>query len=362
MGSEPRDGVRPAGTVPLEGAGPSPTGGPGPSPPGPVKAPPPARSFRWIIGVGGFALALFVPWFALAYLYPSPVGIWVPAIPYLLFALLASAVVLGWGLLRAPRGRRWLPAYGGVIAVGVAVGLGVAGVTGLAANVVLGCPSLPPSTSLTPLSDGWEKVPVAAWTSDGRPVLYFFGATWCPYCSASSWAIWKALTEFGTLSGNSTSYSFGPPEPYPYTPEMVLAQASLASATIDFQVTEYNGSIDGGTAVPSTCVQQAYVTSYSEGDIPFLVLNGQYLHLGSLYSPANLSAWNRTNDANGAAYVARSVAGENGTPWELVDEQSWWIMAFLAHGSGTPVATLAEEYGWSASTEQNVSMLVDRLT
>jgi hypothetical protein len=323
-----------------------------------------SRAGRWSLArVGYLLVALFAAWFVPSYLLPSPVGLWVPAIPYLLVALTGAALVLGFALVRPGHGPRWLPSYRSTVVVGAAVGIGVAAIAGLTAGVALGCPTLPPPASLVPKADGWEKVPAAAWSSDGRPVLYFFGAVWCPYCSASSWAIWKALTELGSVSGNVTSYSYGPPEPYPDTPEMVLANAAVGpkgahGPAVDFQVSEYNGTTDGAVVAPATCAQHAYVAAYSGGNIPFLVIGGQYLHIGSLYSPANLSSWNRTNDPNGAAYVERSVADENGTPWATVRGQAWWILALVATSDGyttSSVAMLAADYGWSTATEQNVS-------
>ncbi|HYA11215.1 MAG TPA: DUF929 family protein [Thermoplasmata archaeon] len=324
----------------------------------------PQAERRWTLARVGYLLVpLFAVWFTVAYLVPSPVGVVVPAIPYLALASAGAAFVLVYGLWRATEGRRWTKVYRNTMVVGVAVGSVVAGLIGLSGGTILGCPYLPPSSSLRSTIQGWSTVPTSPWKDGGRPVLFFYGGTWCPYCSASSWAVWKALTEYGTVSGNFTAYSFPSPEPYAYTPEMVLASVHLSSPAIAAQVNEYAGSVDGRLDGTANCSQQAYVTAYdlcSTCGVPFLVINGQYLHIGTLYSPHNLSAWNRTNNASGAAYVADSVRSESGRPWLTVRNQSWAIMAFLARSTGESVPALATTFGWSPTTMSGVWADVNR--
>ena len=319
---------------------------------------------RWTLTRITYLLAPAVGiWFLLAYVAPSPVGILVPAIPYLALVFAAVAVILVYVLYRHTEGRRWSAPLRKAVVYGVVLGLVVAGGIGLVGALIFGCPYLPPASSLTPTGgSGWNTGPLPAWQTNGAPVTFFYGATWCPYCSASSWTIYKALTEYGTVTGVSLYHSYiGNGEPYPGTPEIVLSNAQLSSKNghgpaVDFQVTEYNGGVDGTYAATATCTQQAYVSSYASG-IPFLVVNGQYIHLGTLIDPQALAPWNYSNSGNtlsGASSVQSSVVSESGTPWSIVQDQAWWIMAFIAKSIGTPVATLASEYGWSASTTANV--------
>lgn len=310
-------------------------------------------------------------WFVFAYFVPSPIGLLLPAIPWLGLVLAVAAIVLVWTLWRATRGPRWTKTYRNTVVGGVIVGIVVAGGIGLTYSIALGCPLLPPSSSLSPLGNsGWSKVPTGTWQESGQPVVYFYGATWCPYCSASSWALWKALTEFGSVSGTYTYYSYGAPEPYQYTPEMVLSGASMGAKNgngpaITFQVSEYNGGSDGTTPSTSSCFQQAYVSAYASG-IPFFVVNGQYMHDGTLYNPSNLSAW--SNGANGgAASVQTSVSTESavqgGNPWQVVQNQAWWIMAFivLSLGGASQISTLHSQFGWSTQTTSAVTNYTNQI-
>ncbi len=317
-----------------------------------------ATARRWTLPRIGYVLVPLVGvWFLLALVAPSPVGLLVPAIPYLALALAGAAVLLLYALSRGTAGPRWSKVYRTGVITGIVGGLLVAGGIGLVATVALGCPYLPPSGSGTAEPDGWTEYHVGAWQDDGRPVVFFYGATWCPYCSASSWALWKALSEFGSVSGTSFGYSYGPPETIQYIPEVILASTSLSSSSASFQVSEYVYGSDGVLPGTANCYQSAYVSAYSGGGIPFYVVNGQAIHSGTLVDPESLSGW--ANGANGGYHtVAQAVAAENassGSPWLAVDSATWWMMAWMAKASGDTVASLAAEYHWSPDDETQVS-------
>ncbi|MGA8543601.1 MAG: DUF929 family protein [Thermoplasmata archaeon] len=323
------------------------------------------RERKWSLPRIGYLLVPVVGiWFAIAYLLPSPVGVLVPAVPYLALALVAVAFLLLFGLLRTTQAR-WSKAYRKSLVTGVVLGLVLSGVIALGGALLFDCPVLPPASTARGEPDpGWTAVTVSPWKEGGQPVVYFYGATWCPYCSASSWAIWKALTEFGTVTGTYTSYSYGPPEQITYIPEMVLANAHLASSTVNFQVSEYVAGSDGVVPGTSSCIQQAYVTAYSGSEIPFLVVNGQYLHSGiSIIPPTNLESW--AGGAHGGAPAVQSaVASENtsaDSPWLQIETQAWWLMAFMVESCAVSVGQLASEYHWSSATQAAVTTDVQQI-
>ncbi len=304
-------------------------------------------------------------WFALAYFLPSPVGVLLPALPYLGLVLAGLAFALAFGLWRTAPGRRWSSVYRKTVIGGVVLGLVVSGLIGLTGVVAFGCPYLPSAASLTAMSEpanvsGWEQVHASPWQVDGKPVLFFYGAVWCPYCSASSWAIWKAISSFGgSVPGSAFSEysSSASAEPYKNTPEVVLEDAT-SSATVAVEVAEYTGGVDGAAPTTSSCYQQAYVAAYETG-IPFVVIGGQYLHVGSLYSPEDLAAWADGADGGDLA-VKNSVHNETaapsgGDPWQTVQSQAWWLMALLVKAAGASPAFEAATYGWSKSTQASVT-------
>jgi thiol-disulfide isomerase/thioredoxin len=328
-----------------------------------------AKRSTWTMARIGYLVApLLGIWFLVAYLAPSPVGLILPAIPWLALGFAVAAFILAFGLWRA-KGARWSKLYRTTLTYGIVTGLALVGITAAAGILIFGCPYLPPAASLTTQSasgqpSGNSELNIPPWTSGsmhpwqdgGKPVLYFYGASWCPYCSAGSWAIYKALSEFGSLSGQYTSYSSSS-DVYAGTPEMVLGNAQLSSSTISFQVSEDLGGVDGTFPGTSNCYQQAYVAAYSGSSIPFVVVNGQYIHGGSqLVAPTLLSTWSYgSSGGTGATTVLTSVNSESGQPWNVVQVQAWWIMAFLVKSTGDSVSQLATQYGWSSTTAAGVS-------
>ena len=322
------------------------------------------RERRWSLARLGFLLTpAFGIWFALAYLIPSPVGLVLPAIPYLALALVVATFLLLFGLWRGS-GPRWSKVARRTLVIGVVAGFVVSGMIALG-GALSGCPTLPPAATLTTQSASgtgsgsaaiqpWISGHLSAWKDQGKPVIYFYGATWCPFCSAGSWAVYKALSEFGNVTGASGALAYSDPgDVYPSTPEVDLTALGYTSQWIAFQVSEYAGD-PAGHSFPSTsnCYQSAYVTAYGQNSIPFLVVNGQYVHGGSqLIYPQDLAGF----AGGGAATVLYQVQHENGTAWNAVQFQSMWVMAFLARSTGAPVATLSADLHWSTTVTNGVS-------
>jgi hypothetical protein len=313
------------------------------------------RERRWSLARVGYLLVpIFAIWFLLAYLVPSPVGLILPAIPYLALGLVVGAFLLVFGLWRSS-GPRWSKTFRTTLIVGAVLGLVISGMIALGGVLFFGCPYLPSAASGTGQpAPGWVSYSVSPWHDNGQPVVFYYGASWCPYCSASSWAIWKALTEFGTVTGAYTDYSASG-DIYPQTPEMVLANAQLSGSPVAFQVSEDTSGVDGTFPGTSNCFQQAYVSAYSGGSIPFVTVNGVYVHGGSsLIDPNDLKTW----AGSGAPTVQSAVANEDtssGSPWLVVQGQAWWMMAFMAKATGEPVSSLASQYHWSSQTTAQVT-------
>ncbi len=302
---------------------------------------------------------LFTPliavWAALAFVAPSPVGLILPLVPWILLLLAVAAALLLFGLLRSAR--RWNRVFRTTVISGIVLGLIFAGVVALAGSLIFGCPYLPPAAALSNQPGaGWKVANVAPWQEGGKPILYFYGASWCPYCSASSWAIFKALTEFGSVSGNYTGFS-SLSDVYPGTPEMVLGNTQLTSNNVTFVVSEDLSGVDGTFPATTNCYQSAYVAAYSGSSIPFVAVNGQYIHGGStVIDPPTLSAYTyASTSGTGAGQVANQLRTESGSAWSAISPQAYWIMAYLVKATGAPVGYLANEYHWSSTVRTGVA-------
>lgn len=285
---------------------------------------PAARGRRWgaCFEVLGLALVIGgIVWILTALAFPS-VSVLLPALPPrfpdILLVVIAGAALLAIPLVLglAPLGDHWRKG----VAAGAALALVFAGGSGLLV-IAAGIPNL--SANYTPgPGTGWEKAPNPAWTSGGKPVVFFYGSEACPFCSASSWAIEGALAAFGQWSGTGFATS-NPGDIYPNTPEVALSSASLASAYVTWDGKE--GSDTSQISEPSVSLtEQAYLNAYSNG-IPFVVVGGMYFHIGTIVNPATLQGQT-------VASVQASLASANPSDpvYAAIHGQIIFLEAYLA--------------------------------
>ena len=286
---------------------------------------------KWTLARGGMIVApAFGIWLAFAYVFPSPVGTYLPAFPVLVVLFLAAVFVLAFGLLRASE--RWNTVLRNGAIAGVVVGFVLTGMFGLAA-VLGGCPTL--SSSLGPEPAQWEKASNPAWQANGAPVFFFYGSVACPYCSASSWAIEFALNKFGTLTGTYYDHS-SLTDTFPGTPEVALASAQLQSPYVAIDILETTDNSHITYPGFASCTQQAYVSAYDSTGIPFVVVNGQYIHAGTLVDPAQLAGLNATT-------VQNQISSQSGVAWNAVQSQGYFLIAYLVKANGGNPTSLAKD-------------------
>ncbi len=298
----------------------------------------------------GIVVALIgIIWSVLAFLVPL-LGALVPLFPDLVILTIFGLGLLGAGMVLGVD-TAFLP-WKKYAALGVVLGIVVAGVAGLAAQSA-GVPSL--SSAVVPETGaGWEKAPNAVWSSGGLPVLFYYGSVACPYCAASSWAIYEALSQFGSLSGWSYGTS-SPTDVYPNTPEVSFVGASLVSSSISIDMRESN---DPSTiTLPSVnAVEQAYLNAYNTGGgIPFLIVGGVYIHVGTLVDPAALAVGGVPLTPQ---QVAQSLAAANpGDPvYTVIHTATIYLEAYLVkidQAAGiTPPATVTGDAAVAAIVAQ----------
>jgi hypothetical protein len=279
--------------------------------------------------VAAIIAPLLIVWFVIAYFIPSPVGTYLPAIPDLIVIMLLGVGLLAFAMLRSAN--RWTTGIRNALVAGVVLGVVFAGAFGVAA-LVSGCPTLTSQTSGEPSS--FEKANNALWSENGAPVFFFYGSAACPYCSASSWAMMVALEAFGSLSGTYYDRS-NPSDVYPNTPEVVLANAALQSKWVSLNVAESTDDNEITAASTSGCVESSYVSSYdSVGSIPFVVIGGQYFHIGAMVNPASLAGLNATT-------VQEQITAQSGSAWNAISPTAYLLEAFLVKANGGQPASIA---------------------
>lgn len=188
--------------------------------------------------------------------------------------------------------RRWrAPVSFGALAVAIIAAAiiyvghnGTANQTAVAASSALG-----PLTANLPTSamGSFTHVSGTVYRQDGKPVLLFIGAQYCPFCAAERWPIVKALARFGTWSGLATGHSTAGTASFSQIPTFDLLNAIYTSKYVSFQ----SKDIADNNSQPLqtlTAQQQTLFNTYdSAGSIPMVYVDG-YALIGSDYSPSEI--------------------------------------------------------------------------
>ncbi len=153
--------------------------------------------------------------------------------------------------------------------------------------------------------------------ADGKPVVTYIGAEYCPYCAAERWGLAVALSRFGTFSHLAGTHSASA-DVYPNTQTLSFYGSSYSSPYVDFQpVEETTNQQVGGTyqaLQTPTAAQSSLLTTYdAAGSIPFLDIGNKYVITGASYSPQVLQGLSREQIAaqlnNPSSPVAQAIDG-----------------------------------------------------
>lgn len=155
-----------------------------------------------------------------------------------------------------------------------------------------------------------------ALTQDGKPLVLYVGAEYCPFCAAQRWAVVQALSRFGSFTGLGAAHS-SPDDVFPNTPTFTFHGATYTSSVVAFQGVETE-DVDRAPLDALTADQQALITAYNrKGGIPFVDFGGEYTLSGASYSPQVLAG--KTADevaaelSNPAGAIAQGILGSANT-------------------------------------------------
>ncbi|BCS92968.1 MAG: hypothetical protein MjAS7_1576 [Metallosphaera javensis (ex Sakai et al. 2022)] len=139
-------------------------------------------------------------------------------------------------------------------------------------------------------------------TYQGKPVVIFVGAEWCPYCGAEMWSLIIALDRFGNVSGLKYMESSST-DVYPDVPTFTLENLSYTSQYISVLAYEFQDrNHQPLQAVPSNIYQ--LWQQLGNGSIPFIDVAGLYYEVGTTNNPGLIQMKNWT-------YVLNQLHGEN---------------------------------------------------
>jgi hypothetical protein len=154
---------------------------------------------------------------------------------------------------------------------------------------------------------------------DGKPVVLYVGAEYCPFCAVERWPVVVALSRFGTFSGLESTTSAPAPETLPNTPTVTFHGASYASDYLVFSSVETETRDFNPLDTPTDFQQQLFDTynvesiTGSSGAIPFTMVGNLYAWAGSQYDPGVLEGKDFDQIANALSNpdtdIARGIGG-----------------------------------------------------
>jgi thiol-disulfide isomerase/thioredoxin len=150
--------------------------------------------------------------------------------------------------------------------------------------------------------------------SNGKSLVFFMGAGFCPFCAAERWAIFNALSNFGKWEGVIESTSAGHDEKYLNIPTLNFARAKYTSDYVEFIGRE---TADRNFEPLQELDEKDYDildTFNPDQIIPFLVIDGQFMQVGSGYSPTILEGMDhekvQTELKNPVSVVGKAIRME----------------------------------------------------
>lgn len=121
--------------------------------------------------------------------------------------------------------------------------------------------------------------------SSGKSLIFFMGAGFCPYCASERWAIVRALNNFGSWQGLIENTSAEHDEKYLSIPTLDFSRAKYTSDYVDFIGRE---TADRNFEPLQELTEKDYeiIDAFDPDQIiPFLLIDGQFMQVGSGYSP-----------------------------------------------------------------------------
>jgi len=187
---------------------------------------------------------------------------------------------------------------------------------------------------------------------NGKPIIVYIGAEFCPYCAAARWPLIIALLRFGNFSGLEYMLSSST-DVYPNTPTFSFVQATYTSPYIVFQAFEYeNRDYQPLQTVPAN--YSAVWQAVAQQGIPFVDFAGRVALVGAPYDPGVIDLYNWSQivsqiqanttvgatleaSANAITYAICSVDG--GQPASVCSSQP--VMEMRSIFGGDPPQTLS---------------------
>lgn len=154
--------------------------------------------------------------------------------------------------------------------------------------------------------------------ANGKPLIVYVGAEYCPYCAAERWSIVMAMARFGTFSSLQQAMSSST-DVDPNTHTFTFHGSSYSSTIVDFQPVELEDRNQQPLESPSAQISQIFGSidqppyTASVGGFPFLDVGGRFTLNATSYDPALLQGltWDQiaADLSDASSPVTRAIVG-----------------------------------------------------
>jgi hypothetical protein len=176
-------------------------------------------------------------------------------------------------------------------------------------------------------------------TQDGKPVVVFVGAEFCPYCALERWALVVALSRFGSFSNLGQTISSSSTDIYPGLQSWSFDGSSFTSSSLAFtpaEVYSTTPNVTGKGYDPLqnlTPLQSQAFGAYSDRGYPFVDIGGKYVALGASANPGVLQ--NLTLDQ-----IASQLDDPSSAVAQAVDGTANYLIAAMCSVTSTSAAPI----------------------
>lgn len=131
---------------------------------------------------------------------------------------------------------------------------------------------------------GFKKVNNFSATATGNPRVLLIGSEACPFCAAESWGVYESLQTYGTWQ-NLTFIHSNSTDIYSNTPGLSFLHSAFISSDVQFSGFEVSNRNWTPLQSLNSSTSLLFGRYDPSGDIPFILIGGMYLHLGSQIPP-----------------------------------------------------------------------------
>jgi thiol-disulfide isomerase/thioredoxin len=133
-----------------------------------------------------------------------------------------------------------------------------------------------------------QRITGTPYITNGKPIIVYVGAEYCPYCAIQRWSLIMALMRFGNFT-NLQYWTSGEDNYATFT----FAASSYQSNYVVFQPYELYDNSGNQIATLPTNFTPAF-TQYGSSSYPFTNFNDEYYIPGAILEPSVLGTNNQT--------------------------------------------------------------------